>query len=76
MGAANLPTAFDLTQPYDWYNYGSKHDAGIVNFAMCDGSVRSFRTIGNRTRIFQPPIGTHSWPCPATRTATWWITRS
>ncbi len=52
MGAANLPTAWDLTQPSAWYTYGSKHDAGIVNFAMCDGSVRNFRTIGPNADFF------------------------
>ncbi len=54
MGGGSLPTAWDLTQPYDWNNFSSKHDAGIVNFAMCDGSVRSFHTVGNSTPWFSP----------------------
>ena len=42
MGGCNLPTAFGFQQPTSWATYGSKHDA-IINFAMCDGSVRGIR---------------------------------
>jgi prepilin-type processing-associated H-X9-DG protein len=36
----NLPTAWGLAQNPQWYQYGSKHTGGVINFAMCDGSVR------------------------------------
>ena len=37
----NLPTAWGLNPlPSQWYQYGSMHTANIVNFALCDGSVR------------------------------------
>ena len=52
MGGGSLPTAWDLIQPCQWYSFGSKHDAGTVLFSMCDGSVRSFHTIGNSTPWF------------------------
>ena len=37
----NLPTGFGLSTQPQWYQYGSKHTGGIINFALCDGSVRS-----------------------------------
>ena len=52
MGGGALPTAWDLIIPCGWYSYGSKHDAGTVQFAMCDGSVRNFHSIGNSTPWF------------------------
>jgi hypothetical protein len=38
-GGFNLPTAWGLPTPTQWYTFGSLHD-GVVNFANCDGSVR------------------------------------
>jgi prepilin-type N-terminal cleavage/methylation domain-containing protein/prepilin-type processing-associated H-X9-DG protein len=40
-GSWNLPTAWGLSTPSQWYQYGSMHTGGIVNFALCDGSVRT-----------------------------------
>jgi len=41
IGGCNLPTAWALPTTTDWPNFGSKHE--MVNFGMCDGSVRSIR---------------------------------
>jgi len=54
MGGGNMATAWDLISPTAWYTYGSKHDAGTVQFAMCDGSVRGYHTIGSATPWFSP----------------------
>jgi prepilin-type N-terminal cleavage/methylation domain-containing protein/prepilin-type processing-associated H-X9-DG protein len=51
MGAGAVPTAWDLIQPAQWYSFGSRHN-NLVNFAMCDGSVRSFTKL---------PDGTTTW---------------
>jgi prepilin-type processing-associated H-X9-DG protein len=40
MGMGAMGTAFDFLDPAQWYNFGSQH-SGIVNIAMCDGSVRT-----------------------------------
>jgi len=40
MGAGGLALAWGLIEPTSWTSYGSKH-TGTVNFAFCDGSVRS-----------------------------------
>jgi prepilin-type N-terminal cleavage/methylation domain-containing protein/prepilin-type processing-associated H-X9-DG protein len=40
MAAGGQPAAWGLIEPTQWYSFGSKH-TGIVNFAFCDGSVRS-----------------------------------
>ncbi len=37
----NLPTAWGLSANSQWYRYGSRHSAGNINFALCDGSVRT-----------------------------------
>ncbi len=42
MGAASLPVAWGLPNTAGWYSYGSAH-TGVVQFGMCDGSVRSIR---------------------------------
>jgi len=39
----NLPTGWGLTTNPQWYHYGSKHTQ-LVNFVMCDGSVRGLST--------------------------------
>jgi len=51
MGAGGIPTAWDLIDPPQWYSFGSRHTSG-VNFAMCDGSVRTFPRAGNTTPWF------------------------
>jgi prepilin-type N-terminal cleavage/methylation domain-containing protein len=38
-GAGSLPTAWGISDPPQWYKYGSKH-TGIIQFAFADGSVR------------------------------------
>ncbi len=45
-GAGAMPTAWELTSPAQWYNFGSKH-TGLVNFGFADGSVRPLRKIGS-----------------------------
>jgi prepilin-type N-terminal cleavage/methylation domain-containing protein len=45
-GGYNLPTAWGLTDSPNWTTYGSKH-TGIVNFALCDGSVRAMSVSAN-----------------------------
>jgi len=37
-GALNMPTAWGLGDPAEWYMYSSMHPT-VVNFAFCDGSV-------------------------------------
>jgi prepilin-type N-terminal cleavage/methylation domain-containing protein len=51
IGAANLPTVFDLLDPCNLYTYGSNHTA-IVHFAFCDGSVHMLRKVGKDTPWF------------------------
>jgi len=43
----NLPTAWGLSSNPQWYQYSSKHTGGMVQFSMCDGSVRGVRTGAN-----------------------------
>lgn len=51
MAAGMFPTAWGLVAPPSlpdpyWYRLSSKH-TGIVQFSMCDGSVRSIRHVGS-----------------------------
>jgi len=54
-GSFNLPTAWGLSTPSAWYQYGSNH-TGVVNFAMGDGSTRSFSVSGTAA-VFQYAAG-------------------
>ena len=45
MGAACMATAWGLSEPPNWYNYGSMHPT--IQFAMCDGSVQNLRKAGD-----------------------------
>ncbi|MSQ93808.1 MAG: DUF1559 domain-containing protein [Gemmataceae bacterium] len=40
MGTGTLATAWGMANS-QWYTYGSMHTGGVVQFAFCDGSVRS-----------------------------------
>ncbi len=42
MGSGALPTAWGLSDPSQWYMFGSNHTA-VVQFALCDGSVHGFQ---------------------------------
>jgi prepilin-type N-terminal cleavage/methylation domain-containing protein/prepilin-type processing-associated H-X9-DG protein len=48
MGAGSMPTGFGLRQPTTaaFWNFSSYHE-GVVNFVMCDGSVRPVRLDAN-----------------------------
>jgi prepilin-type N-terminal cleavage/methylation domain-containing protein/prepilin-type processing-associated H-X9-DG protein len=52
----NLPTAWGLSPTPQWYQYGSRHSGNIVNFSMCDGSVRGCR-VGMSSNTFQYAAG-------------------
>jgi len=54
-GSWNLPTAWGLSATPAWYQYGSMH-TGVVNFALCDGSVRAISISGN-SAVFQYAAG-------------------
>jgi prepilin-type N-terminal cleavage/methylation domain-containing protein/prepilin-type processing-associated H-X9-DG protein len=41
-GALNMPTAWGLGDPCQWYMYSSMHPT-VVNFAFCDGSVHGVK---------------------------------
>jgi prepilin-type processing-associated H-X9-DG protein len=44
MGAGVLPSYWDCQTPSAWFTFGSAH-ANVVNFAFCDGSVRSLSKV-------------------------------
>ena len=54
MGAGVLPTYWDCQTPATWFTYGSNH-AGMVNFAFCDGSVRSITKVQATDQSSMPP---------------------
>jgi prepilin-type N-terminal cleavage/methylation domain-containing protein/prepilin-type processing-associated H-X9-DG protein len=49
-----LPTAWGLMDSAQWYSFGSRHTA-IVNFAMCDGSVRAVKRFSGATTDWYSP---------------------
>jgi len=49
----NLPTAWGLSTSPQWYQYGSKHNgSAIINWAMCDGSVRNIKNSVSSTIFY------------------------
>lgn len=60
MGAAAMPTAWNLPAKAQFYTFSSKH-AGVVQFAMGDGSIQRLRTLCND--VFSPPQpdGSATW---------------
>ena len=67
VGVGALPTVYGLGQVLDaeWRQFGSCH--GVVQFALCDGSVRSLRVgqTGNR------PPGDAPWANFAAGSSDW-----
>jgi prepilin-type N-terminal cleavage/methylation domain-containing protein len=59
MGAGNMPTVYGTPSIAQWYTYGSNHP-GVVQFSMCDGSVRTIprgitpSACNTATNTFQP----------------------
>jgi prepilin-type processing-associated H-X9-DG protein len=66
MGTGVMPSYWDCQTPAAWYTFGSVHSS-YVNFAMCDGSVRSVRKIpatpadGANTGVAPANINTPRW---------------
>jgi prepilin-type N-terminal cleavage/methylation domain-containing protein/prepilin-type processing-associated H-X9-DG protein len=54
MGAGVLPSYWDCQTPSAWYTFGSNHP-GVVNFAFCDGSVRSISKVAAKDKSSIPP---------------------
>jgi prepilin-type N-terminal cleavage/methylation domain-containing protein len=54
MGSGAQATAWQLLNPAQWYTFGSFHTAG-VQFAMCDGSVKTMSRVGSGTNWFSTP---------------------
>jgi len=50
IGVGGMATAWGLTQPSQWYQFGGKHVGGVL-FSMCDGSVRSISRGINTTNF-------------------------
>jgi prepilin-type N-terminal cleavage/methylation domain-containing protein/prepilin-type processing-associated H-X9-DG protein len=51
-GALNMPTAWGLGDPAQWYMYSSMHPT-TVNFAMCDGSVHGIlKSVNTNTLVY------------------------
>jgi len=48
IGSGSMASAWDLTDPCQWYTFGGYHTAG-VQFAMCDGSVKTLTRVGSST---------------------------
>jgi len=48
MGAGAMTSAWDFIDPGEWYTFGSNHP-GVVNIAMCDGSVRTVTKLSGGT---------------------------
>jgi len=48
MGGGVMATAWGLPEPPQWYTFSSKH-GNIVQFGLCDGSVRGVRKMGAAT---------------------------
>ncbi|OWK35529.1 DUF1559 domain-containing protein [Fimbriiglobus ruber] len=53
---SNMPTAWGLSTTPSWTQYGSNHTGGIVNFALCDGSVHGF-PISTTSAVYQYAAG-------------------
>jgi prepilin-type N-terminal cleavage/methylation domain-containing protein/prepilin-type processing-associated H-X9-DG protein len=49
----NLPTAWGLSATPSSLQYSSKHTGGLVNFALCDGSVRTVSVTINTTVFYE-----------------------
>ena len=64
MAAGVLPSYWDCQTPPQWFTFGSNHP-GIVNFAFCDGSVRSITTVRATDPIANPPASPADPPAAA-----------
>jgi prepilin-type N-terminal cleavage/methylation domain-containing protein len=55
MNMTQLGFVYGFRSPTAWFTYGSAH-TGIINFAMCDGSVRPFQN-----NLATGTVGTPEW---------------
>ena len=60
MGAGAMGTRWNLPAKAQWYTFSSKH-AGVVQFAMGDGSIQRFRTLCNDLNSPPQPDGSAAW---------------